>query len=74
MDIYFNKWLAMMMAVMFVAMFSALAIKDYNENKLSIEAVKSGLEQCPKDPDGMNNLTIWVKDCKAYIEMRRSAK
>ena len=73
MDIDF-KWFAIMMGVLFSAMFFASAVESFSKDRLSIEAAKAGLEQCPMDPDGINSLTVWVKDCNAYIKEMRSKK
>lgn len=34
-------------------------------NKMMVEA---GLEECPISPNGMSNITIWVKDCTSYVD------
>ena len=43
---------------------------DYNSTNLKIEAMKSGLEQCPQDPTThyVENRTIWVKSCTEYMK------
>lgn len=35
-------------------------------------AIKAGLEECPIEKDSLK--TIWVKDCKVYLETRESLK
>ena len=47
---------------------TGMILDEYNKNNKSIEMAKSGLEECPKEPNSMSSQTIWVKSCKEYLE------
>lgn len=39
-----DKWMSIMLAVVFSAMFTPLAVEKYGESQCRIEAIKAGVE------------------------------
>ena len=65
------KWLLLGFMLLLMFGFGAIAFKEYNNTKASIEFSKQGLEECRKVPGGMNATTIWVKSCENYYKITK---
>ena len=61
------KWMAIMFIGVMGTGMIAMGIEDYTEGQTAIEASRAGLEECP-NLNGHRGNTIWVKDCKVFID------
>lgn len=61
-----DKWQAIALAVVMIAIFGGMAISEVFASKASVKKAQMGLEQCPREIDSIH--TIWVKDCLAYTK------
>jgi len=55
-----------------ICTFGAVAVVSSYEEKADIEKARAGLEECPVRPGSLSIQTIWVKNCKVYIESLKS--
>ncbi len=56
-----------MVGIVLVTFIISLFISMYASDTKEIEFAKAGLEQCRATPT-VSSRTVWVKDCKSYIE------
>ncbi len=63
-----NKWEALTIIIIAIAVFTSLTLTDKDTNELA----KAGLEECPIEPNSFK--TIWVKDCILYLNIYKKSK
>jgi len=66
-----NKTGIIGVVIIICVMFTALTIETTSKRDAKIALAKTGLEECPKSPESINQTTIWVKDCSKYLEDRK---
>ncbi len=68
------KWIAIAFLGIFASGMIAVSIGSYTDNISAVEKVKAGLEECPNLHSRNSMDTIWVKDCKMFINTYENNK
>ncbi len=63
-----SKWVVIGILGFFITAMTAVSIESYVKNTSAVEKAKAGLEECPNLNSRISADTIWVKDCKLFIE------
>ena len=69
-----SKWVVIAMVGFFITAMTSVSIESYVKNTAAVEKVKAGLEECPNLHSRISMDTIWVKDCKMFIETYENTK
>ena len=68
------KWMMIMFTVVFGLAFIGLGIDQYVSNISSVKKAEAGLEECPNINSFVERDTIWVKDCKVFLEAYKASE
>ena len=69
-----SKWMAIVILGIIIVATTAVSIESYVKNTAAVEKVKAGLEECPNLHSRNSMDTIWVKDCKMFLETYENTK
>ena len=65
-----NKYQAITIICVIIAIFTSLAIKSYQDGQIEKEAIKAGLEECPNWDTDLPNRKVWVKSCSEFTKLK----